>query len=259
MKRIKLFLPIVFAVISLCPFVYASNPPSEQASISIEIDEHSPFKIITYKEESFFPVRLISDTLEYKLSWDAKTKSTLLDNELNKVALTVNKKEITINDQSFALSKAPILIDNVLYAPIEFWNKSFNLDITLKDTSIVLSNMNTPPSPIDLEDDIVMPLFEGSNTYYTNQKLSIRLEENPSTEYKWDVTFPEGIELISDHFTSNNPSVIASSGERTWLIRAVTEGTYTIEFNKVRPVEPNTPIDTKVFKLKAKTFVVPQN
>lgn len=268
MKRIKLFLPILLIIVSLYPSIYASDAPTNQIPMSIKIDENSPFKIITYEEEPFFPVRLISSTLGYKLSWNAKTKSTLLENDTTKAALTTNKKEIKINDYISVLSKAPVLIDNVLYAPTEFWNKAFNLDIVLKDTSIELSAMSTVPSPedpttnnnpTDLDDDIVMPMFEGSNTYYTNQKLIIRLEENPSTSYKWEVTFPEGIELISNYFISNNPSQAGSPGEHTWLIRAVAEGNYTIEFNKIRPLESHTSIDTKVFKLKAKTFTPPQD
>ena len=268
MKRINLFLPILLVVVSLCPSIYASNAPSNQTSMSIKIDENNPFKIITYEEESFFPVRLISSTLGYKLSWDAKTKSTLLENDTMTATLTTNKKEITINNHVSLLSKAPVLIDNVLYAPTEFWNKAFNLDVVLKGTSIELSTMSTVPNPedpntnnnpADLDDDIVMPMFEGSNTYYTNQKLIIHLEENPSTAYKWEVIFPEGIELISDYFTSNTPSQAVSPGDHTWLIRAVTEGNYTIEFNKVRPLESHTSIDTKVFKLKAKTFTPPQD
>lgn len=273
MKRFKLLVPALLALVSCSPYIYASNVPVEKSPISINIDQASSSKIITYEGKTFFPVRLLNDQLAYKLSWDTKTKSTLLESEKTKVSLTANQKAVKVNDTAITLLAAPVLIDNILYAPAELWDKAFNLNVSAKDNTIVItskensttepnitpepevpvnpdvSNTTTDPNTNDNKDAIVMPMFEGSNTYYTEQKLSIRLEENPSTAYKWEVVFPEGIEVISDSF---------ASGERTWIIRAVKEGNYTIEFNKLRPLEPDTIIDTKTFKLKAKSSAVPQ-
>lgn len=264
MKKFKLLLPVLLTLVSCNSFVYASEIPQN-------INKEQPISVVTYENESFFPVRLLNDTLGYKLSWDSSTKSTLLENETLTVSLGVNKQEVLVNQLPVTLTKAPKLIDNVLYAPAEFWAKAFNLNVSLENEQVIFTPIEEPIAPpneiplIDIEviehpiQQTILPLFEGSNTYCVQQDLIIRLDENPSTGYIWQVDFPEGIELISDHFVPNKPTLAGSPGEHTWIIKAITDGTYTIEFNKLRPSEPNTVIDTKTFKLKTKPVVVPQN
>lgn len=264
MKKFKLLLPMLLALLSCNSFIYASEIPTN-------INKKQPIPVVTYENESFFPLRLLNDMLGYKLSWEPETKSTILKNESLTVSLSANKQEILVGPTSITLSKAPRLIDNVLYAPAEFLEKAFNLTVSLTNNTITFkpiqepttppTNEEKPTEPEELEPPIqqtILPLFEGSNTYYTEQKLIISLEENPSTGYAWQVTFPEGIEVISDHFVPNNPDLANSPGEHTWIIRAITDGTYTIEFNKLRPSEPNTTIDTKTFKLRTKPIATPQ-
>ena len=123
-------------------------------------------------------------------------------------------------------------------------------------------NKTETPKPEETEKPVqqtILPLFEGSNTYYTGQQLIIRLDENPSTGYVWQVTFPEGLQVISDHFVPNKPEVADSPGEHSWVIKATKDGTYTMEFKKLRPSTPDSVIDTKTFKLKAKPTTALQN
>lgn len=265
MKKFKLLLPVLLALVSCNSFIYASEIPQ-----NINNKQNENTSVVTYENESFFPVRFLNDTLGYKLSWDPATKSTLLENKLLTVSLSVGNQEILVNGTPVMLTKAPKLIDNVLYAPAEFWVKAFNVNISLKDEQIIFIPIEEPLPPSNevpfteieiIETPVqqtILPLFEGSNTYQTQQDLIIRLDENPSTGYIWQVDFPEGIQLISDHFIPNKPALVGSPGEHTWIIKAIADGTYTIEFNKLRPSEPNTIIDTKIFKLKTKP-VVPQN
>lgn len=264
MKRSKFIFSILLTLISCNSLIYASELPTN-------INNTQVIPVATYEDNTFFPVRILNDLLGHKLSWDPATKSTVLQSADLTVALSVNNTEILVNQVPVTLSKAPKLIDNVLYAPAEFWSKVFNLHVSLQDNEFILTPIEEPtippnkteiPKPEETEKPVqqtILPLFEGSNTYYTGQQLIIRLDENPSTGYVWQVTFPEGLQVISDHFVPNKPEVADSPGEHSWVIKATKDGTYTMEFKKLRPSTPDSVIDTKTFKLKAKPTTALQN
>lgn len=264
MKRSKFIFPILLTLISCNSLIYASELPTN-------INNTQVVPTATYEDNTFFPVRILNDLLGHKLSWDPATKSTVLQSADLTVSLSVNNTEILVNQVPVTLSKAPKLIDNVLYAPAEFWSKAFSLHVSLQDNEFILipteeptipPNKTETPKQEETEKTVqqtILPLFEGSNTYYTGQQLIIRLNENPSTGYVWQVTFPEGLQVISDHFVPNKPEVADSPGEHSWVIKATKDGTYTMEFKKLRPSTPDSVIDTKTFKLKAKPTTALQN
>ena len=250
MKRFKLLCPLLLILINSNHLLYASE-------ISTLTNNTQTISATTYENQTFFPVRIINDLLDYELSWDPETKSTTLKSPTTTVSLSVNQNEILVNEVPLTLSQAPKLINNILYAPAELWDKAFHLNLfTSNDapTSIPSHQTENPPQE-KLEKPIqqtFLPLFEGSNTYYIGQQLIIRLDENPSSGYIWEANFPESLEVISNHFVPFNPELDNSPGEHSWVIKATKEGTYTIEFKKLRPSDPKSVIDTKIFKLKAK-------
>ena len=257
MKRFKLLCPILLMLINSNSLLYASE-------VATSINNTQAISATTYENQTFFPVRIINDLLDYELSWDPETKSTTLQSPTTTVSLSVNQNEILVNDTPLTLSQAPKLINNILYAPAEFWDKAFRLNLfTPNDAPTFIPSPTTENPPQEkLEKPIqqtFLPLFEGSNTYYIGQQLIIRLDENPSSGYIWQVNFPQYLEVISNHFVPYNPELDNSPGEHSWVIKATKEGTYTIEFQKLRPSDPKSIIDTKVFKLKAKPFTPSQD
>lgn len=250
MKRFKLLFPLLFILINSSSLLYASE-------VSATYPHTEPSTPPTYEHGTFFPVRIINDLLDYQLFWDPTTKSATLQSPTTTVSLTVNQDTIEVNEASLTLSQAPKLINNILYAPADFWDKAFHLNLfTPNKNSDLTSLLPENPPQEKLEKPIqqtFLPLFEGSNTYYTEQQLIIRLDENPTSGYIWQVNFPESLEVISNHFVPYNPDVDTSPGEHSWVIKATQEGTYTIEFKKLRSSDPQSVIDTKIFKLKAKT------
>lgn len=257
MKRFKLLCPLLLMLINSNRLLYASE-------ISTHINNTQTIPTTTYENQTFFPVRIINDLLGYQLSWDPETKSTTLQSPTTSVALSVNQNEIFVDEVPLTLSQAPKLINNVLYAPAEFWDKAFHLNLFTPNNEPTLTPPHTSENPPQEKfekpiQQTFLPLFEGSNTYYIGQQLIIRLDENPSSGYIWQVNFPESLEVISNHFVPHNPELDNSPGEHSWVIKATKEGTYTIEFKKLRPSNPKSIIDTKVFKLKAKPYTPSHN
>ncbi|MDA3730541.1 protease inhibitor I42 family protein [Niameybacter massiliensis] len=266
MPKLKLTHLVLIALVSCSSYVYANDTPKE--FVTILLDGQVDTKVIASDNTTYFPIRLINNSLGYTLTWDASTKSVLLENNQNKISITAGKSNYILNNITHQLPKPIKLIENILYAPQEFFELAFNIKPTHVQNSIELvpstPEPTTPeelletPLPPDKEtpstsaEDRVLPLFEGTNTYNVGQKLTIKLAENPSTGYKWQVTFPEGITILEDYFTPSGTNLPGEGGEHTWIIRANAVDTYVIEFKKARPTEPDNVIDTKVFKLKTK-------
>lgn len=202
-------------------------------------------------------VRKVGESLGYKVLWDAKSKSaTIKDGDLvTKLSLGSTSCKLP-NQSTIVLSEAPKLVNGSLVVPTEFWSKAFNLDIKMTDGNFTITKPVTNP-PIKESNDIVTPLKQGVNQVYTQQKLGIRLIENPSTGYTWDFVLPDGIELISNNYSSDNPKALGSPGTRHLILCATTPGTYTLTFNNIRATEPEKPIETQTFIIQAKDFKVP--
>jgi len=75
-----------------------------------------------------------------------------------------------------------------------------------------------------------------SVTLYPGDRLLVRLGENPSTGYHWDllVNGPIGTVSTSDTF-SEPPNTVGAPGVRTFVVTPMTPGTVDLEFRMLPP------------------------
>jgi inhibitor of cysteine peptidase len=72
----------------------------------------------------------------------------------------------------------------------------------------------------------------------TGDYFSIRLEENPSTGYQWNLTTSDGIKIVGDEFEPpENEDVVGAAGFRIWTFRIMDNGTQQIDAIYKRPWE----------------------
>jgi inhibitor of cysteine peptidase len=72
----------------------------------------------------------------------------------------------------------------------------------------------------------------------TGYYFSVRLEENPSTGYQWDLTTTDGIKIVEDKFESpENEDVVGAPGFRIWTFRIMDNGKQQIDAIYKRPRE----------------------
>lgn len=71
--------------------------------------------------------------------------------------------------------------------------------------------------------------------------LTVRLNENPTTGYRWEPVTTRGLELMSDHFESTVDS-IGASGIRVFQFRAAILGQHELLLNNLRSWEGNSSI-----------------
>ncbi|UGV40122.1 protease inhibitor I42 family protein [Methanococcoides orientis] len=97
----------------------------------------------------------------------------------------------------------------------------------------------TENGTIDLTDDVEIVesgavLTEDANasevTMEQNDLIVLKLKENPTTGYSWEVTVPEGLTLVEDDFViaQEDEDLVGAGGIHEWKFQAENEGTYEI-------------------------------
>ncbi|MDK2892582.1 MAG: inhibitor of cysteine peptidase [Methanohalophilus sp.] len=113
----------------------------------------------------------------------------------------------------------------------------------------MLSGCMEPSSPIDNvsngDNDAEEVAFysedDSGSTIYAEvgDTFEIRLEENPSTGYQWNLTVSEGLGIIEDEFIQSpkEEELVGSGGFHVWVIRVNEASEQTIDAIYMRPWE----------------------
>ena len=72
-------------------------------------------------------------------------------------------------------------------------------------------------------------------------RIMVKLKENPTTGYKWDMKFGPGLKLVIGTFFgpsfSPSPPIMGAGGTHTWLVQIDKPGTLTLTGIYARPWE----------------------
>lgn len=72
----------------------------------------------------------------------------------------------------------------------------------------------------------------------TGELITIRLEENPTTGYSWNMSFTDGLEVVKDEFISSTETgLVGAGGVHEWIIKADNTGQYEVSGIYKRPWE----------------------
>ncbi|MCD1293562.1 proteinase inhibitor [Methanocella sp. CWC-04] len=110
------------------------------------------------------------------------------------------------------------------------------------------------------EEKAVIKTFNESNSGETvnienGEIFHIQLFENPSTGYSWNMTYTEGLELMSDEYTQSNTTeqIVGAGGTHDWEFKAIKTGEQQIKGIYHRPWEGiNESINYTTFELIVK-------
>ncbi len=76
----------------------------------------------------------------------------------------------------------------------------------------------------------------------TNQVLSIHLDSNATTGYRWDLVAPPDsrvLKLLSSKYNAPTGGAVGAGGSENWRFQAVGRGTTSLKLAYARPFEPN--------------------
>ena len=77
-----------------------------------------------------------------------------------------------------------------------------------------------------------------------NGTITLKLKENPTTGFQWNLTTSPGLVVTADHYLPSAPQLTGSGGVRTWDMKAVQTGTQEIKAVYMRSWEPVTGNET---------------
>jgi predicted secreted protein len=118
---------------------------------------------------------------------------------------------------------------------------------TLPTPTPAASPQSTPP-PSPTQPPAGPGTFDQTNdggTYpvATGAVIQLRLPENPTTGYIWNLSVTTGLTLVNETYVPDDPTgrLVGSGGAHVWFLEAVTAGDQTITGVYRRPWEPASP------------------
>ncbi len=121
---------------------------------------------------------------------------------------------------------------------------------------LVMIPMSVCATPHATDNHKTITEADNGNTIHIKegQTFIIKLNENPSTGYSWELSLSKGLGLLSDKYNSPESSkkggkfVIGAAGYHSWEIKAVAKGSQQVNGIYKRSWEPETD-EEKTFKL----------
>jgi inhibitor of cysteine peptidase len=77
-------------------------------------------------------------------------------------------------------------------------------------------------------------------TVKNGDTFTVKLDENPTTGYSWDMTVGNGLLIVSDRYVPDTAHMLGSGGYHEWTIKAVSNGKYKVSGIYKRPWEQAT-------------------
>ncbi len=94
--------------------------------------------------------------------------------------------------------------------------------------------LNDSPSSMPPRQQVITEVSNGTTINLENEEtFYLRLKENPTTGYSWQLNLSKGLSLLSDEYhppesNENEQPLVGAGGVRLWEIKAVAEGSQQI-------------------------------
>ncbi|MGA2698176.1 MAG: protease inhibitor I42 family protein [Methanoregula sp.] len=107
---------------------------------------------------------------------------------------------------------------------------------------------NVPSETPVVEEHVIFGESQNGTTVYVNRsaEITLKLNENPTTGYRWNLTATPGLVIANDTFVPSDTTgkLVGSGGTRIWEMNAAGTGPQTINAVYMRSWEPVTGNET---------------
>ncbi|GKX31183.1 hypothetical protein SH1V18_36630 [Vallitalea longa] len=162
---------LMVAVIMLTSIMVSTVTAETNVTVTVQgeiVDFPDARPFIDTNNRTLVPIRFISEALGARVIWDGDHQQVTITYENKVVKLVINKKEISINNQTQDMDTQAILKDSRTYVPVRFVSEAMGASVEWDNTNSIVS--------ITLERDIVD--LEGM----TNEEIIQQLQEYPCIE-----------------------------------------------------------------------------
>jgi len=104
-------------------------------------------------------------------------------------------------------------------------------------------SLDESPSPVPPEQQVITEADNGTSiSLKEGENFILKLRENPSTGYSWELNLGEGLSIVSDNYTQDPApeGMCGVSGTHLWVIEAVAPGNQQVNGIYKRPWESTT-------------------
>ncbi|WP_160031651.1 N-acetylmuramoyl-L-alanine amidase family protein [Paenibacillus sp. An7] len=158
----------------------SSNPPKAKIILDgkeIKLPSHAQVSIIN--NSVMIPIRVVAENLNFKVTWDQKTKRVKIQNDTDTLTLTVNKKEALVNDIASLLEVSPRNLNNTVVVPLRFVSENMGLAVKWDNKNKVVTLTSSIPvagsNGIE-EGPYKEPVKQVNDMYFANNQLVVSLD-----------------------------------------------------------------------------------
>lgn len=138
MKKLLILFFVLFIVSSISSIVYA-----EEITIKINgeklVTNDNP---IIIEGRTMVPVRAIFEGIGANVKWDSNTKTIIGNKNDDVVIMQINNVTVMVNDSSFDMDTAPIIVEDKAYAPVRYVAECYEYYVEWDNESktVIISN-----------------------------------------------------------------------------------------------------------------------
>ena len=128
MKRILATVLTIMMIIGMLPHMALAQ---EEISVivngtKVDFPDEQPYYT---QDRVMLPVRFVSEQLGGEVAWYEKTQTVTIMDETNAVALTVNSRQVIVNNAELMLDVVPTIYNDRIYVPLRFISEALGAQV----------------------------------------------------------------------------------------------------------------------------------
>ncbi|MBC9784366.1 DUF4163 domain-containing protein [Heliobacterium chlorum] len=179
---------------------------SDSSSVPIQLDGTTmPFSGRVMNDQTFVPLRDISELLNFSVKWDESSQSITLVKGSKEILLHIGKADVSVNGHDLFLNSTPEIIDDRAFVPLRFIAENLGTEVKWQPNTHTVALRSIPESPI---------LISNQKEQSGDSDISIKIQY-PQLDGLADPTVQTNINRILkervDSFKKNNIGTLRES------------------------------------------------
>ncbi len=185
-RQLLLLLLLMGALVFTLPTADAAREQNLLLVVDGKLAEAEHMKPIIVEDRTLVPIRLVSETLHYDVSWNQEAKEVVVENANQVLRLVIGENKADLDGEELALDVPAQLIEDRTYVPLRFIAEVFDREVEYdannqtvivgvfprveaEEGTVLYENDSvgfTLNIPKEIFDELMFKEYEGSVTVY---------------------------------------------------------------------------------------------